>query len=53
MLHSHKCIRCERYWSSQANPALFHEITRFCPDCIGRYMPILVDRSVRVRARVG
>jgi len=40
MMHGHRCIRCSLYWASQADPEHYSAITRFCPNCIERYMPV-------------
>ncbi len=35
-----KCRRCQRYWSFTVNPDKFDAITKWCPDCIAKILPI-------------
>lgn len=36
-----KCQRCGHYWAFTANSTLFAVITRICPDCIPRALPVM------------
>lgn len=37
-----KCQRCGHFWSiGTNNPDLFKAITRLCPDCIAKALPIM------------
>ncbi|WAA19764.1 hypothetical protein SEA_SHWETA_43 [Mycobacterium phage Shweta] len=40
-----KCRRCGRYWSFMGNPDLFAVITKFCPECIARVLPLMGSAS--------
>ncbi|AEL19967.1 hypothetical protein CL81_gp45 [Mycobacterium phage Charlie] len=35
-----KCQRCGRYWSFSCNPDLFQVITKLCPLCIAKALPV-------------
>lgn len=36
-----KCQRCGHYWSHNTGTQVFSLITRFCPDCLARMLPLL------------
>jgi predicted nucleic acid-binding Zn-ribbon protein len=47
MMYGHRCLRCGHYWASQANPDQYACITRFCPDCVAKYIPVQYSPLIR------
>lgn len=35
------CISCGRYWTHNAGTSNYAIITRCCPDCIARLLPVM------------
>ena len=46
-----KCQRCGHYWAFTANSTLFAVITRICPDCITKALPVMGTAPAPLLAR--
>lgn len=41
-MFGHQCFKCGTFWASMANPdAGFEIITKLCPDCIAKQLPVM------------